>query len=75
MKQEARKFVRAEKEKAYLSGQLRCAALFEIALSTPLEWEVILMTLLPMLQSICSLQGSISGAVSMTQQREESVQH
>jgi len=64
MKQETRKSVRMAKEKAYLSGRLRCAVLLEIALSAPLDCEVILMTLLPMLRSIRSLERSISGAVS-----------
>ena len=49
IKQETRKYVWMAKEKAYLPVQLRCAALLEIYLSSPLESEVILMTLLPML--------------------------
>ena len=52
--QEARKSVRMAKEKAYLSGRLQCAALLEIALSAPLDYEVNLTTLLPMLRSILS---------------------
>ena len=60
MKQEARKSVWVAKEKAYLSVRLRCAALLGIALSAPLDCEVILMTLLPMLWLICSLERSIS---------------
>ena len=63
MKQEARKSVRMAKDKAYLSGWLWCAALLEIALSAPLDCEVILMTLLPMLRLIRSSETSISGAV------------
>ena len=63
------------KEKAYLQVRLRCAALLEIALSAPLDREVILMTLLPMLRSIRALERSISGAVPITQQRSEAVQH
>ena len=62
MKQEARKYVQMAKEWTYLSGWLRCAALIEIALSTPMDCEVIFMTLLPMLRLICSLERSISGA-------------
>ena len=75
MKQEARKSVRMAKDKVYLSGLLRCAALLEMDLSEPLDCEVILMTLLPMLCLIHSLEKSISGAVSTTQQRAEAVQH
>ena len=67
MKQETMKSVWMAKEKTYLSGQLWCAALLEIALSALLDGEVILMTLLPMLWSISSLERSISGAVSTTQ--------
>ena len=63
MKQEERKYVWMAKEKAYMSGQLRCAALLEIALSAPLECDMILMTLLPILWSIRYLEISISGAV------------
>ena len=63
MKQEKRKSVRMAKEKAYLSGWLRCADLLEIALPTTLDCEVILMTLLPMLRSIPSLERSISRGV------------
>ena len=75
MKQEARKSMWLAKEKAYLQVRLRCAALLEIALSAPLDREVILMTLLPMLRSIRALERSISGAVPITQQRSEAVQH
>ena len=75
MEQEARKSMCMEKEKACLSGWLRCAALLEITLSVPLDCEVILMTLLPMIWSIYSLERSISGAVSTTQEREEAVKH
>ena len=64
MKQEARKSVRVAKEKAYLSGRIWCAALLEMSLSSTLECKVILMTLLPILWLICSLEVSISGAVS-----------
>ena len=64
MKQETRTSVRMAKDKAYLSGRLRCAALIEIDISAPLDCEVILMTLLPMLRSIRSVEISISGAVS-----------
>ena len=71
MKQETRNSVWVEKEKAYLSGRLRCAALLEISLSGPLDCEVILMTLLPIHQSICSLERSIFGAVLTTQQRAD----
>ena len=63
------------KEKAYLSGQLWCADLFDIDLSAPLDCEVILITILQMIWLICSLEISISGAVSMTQQRAEAVHH
>ena len=73
MKQEERESVRKAKENAYLSGRIWCASMLEIALSTPLDCEVILMTLLSMLHLIRSLQISISGAVSLTHQREESV--
>ena len=52
--QEARKSVRMAKEKAYLSGRLRCAAPLEISLSALLDREVILTTLLPMLRLIHS---------------------
>ena len=52
--QEARKSVRMAKEKAYLSGRLRCAAPLEIYLSAPLDREVILTTLLPTLWLIRS---------------------
>ena len=75
MKQEARKSVWMEKEKAYLSVRLRCAALLEISISAPLDCEVIFMMLLTMLRLIRSLEISISGALSTTQQREEAVQH
>ena len=53
--QEARKSVRMAKEKAYLSGRLRCAAPLEIYLSAPLDREVMLTTLLPTLRLIRSL--------------------
>ena len=52
------------KEKAYLSGRLRCADLLEITIYAPLDCEGILMTLLPMLRSICFSERSIYGAVS-----------
>ena len=52
------------KEKAYLSERLMCAALIEISPSAPLECEAILMTLLPILRLIHSLEISISGAMS-----------
>ena len=64
MKQETRKSVRMTKDKPYLSGWLWCADLLEIALPATLDCEVILMTLLPMLRSIPSLERSISGGVS-----------
>ena len=41
MKQEARKSVRTEMENAYLSGRLWCDALLDIAISEPLECDVI----------------------------------
>ena len=66
MKQEARKSVQMAKEKAYLSGRLWCAALLEISIYAPLDCEVDLMRILPMLRSIRSLERSISGAVSTT---------
>ena len=75
MKQEATNPVWMETEKAYLSGRLCCAALLELALSTPLDYELILMALLSMLRSIRSLERSISGSESMTHQRTEAVQH
>ena len=59
MKQEARKSVWMTKDKAYLSGRLWCAALLEIYLYAPLDCADILMTLLPMLWSIRSLERSI----------------
>ena len=74
-KQEARKSVRTEKEKAHLSGRLLCTYLIEISLSAPLDCEVILMALLPMLRLIRSLEISIYGVLSTTQQRAEEVQH
>ena len=74
-KQEARKSVQMAKYMAYLSGRLWCAAQLEIALSAPLDCEVILMTLSPMLLLIRSLERSISGAVSTTHQRADAVQH
>ena len=67
--------MRMEKEKAYLSGRLWCDAMLEIALSAPLERKVILMILLPIIRSIRSLEISIYGVVSTTQQRAEAVQH
>ena len=73
MKQEAGKSVWMANNKAYLSGRLWCADLLEIALSAPLDCEVILMTLLPMIRLIRSLERSISGALSMTHQRAEAV--
>ena len=75
IKQEASNSVWMAKEEAYLPGQIRCAALLEIALSTPLDCEIILMMFLTMLWLIRSLERSISGAVSMAQQRAEAVQH
>ena len=75
MKQEARKSVLMAKDKAYLSGRIRCAALLETALYAPLECEVILIMLLPMLWWIHSLERSISGAVLTKQQRSEAMQH
>ena len=75
MKQNTRKYVCMAKDKAYLSGRLLCAALLAIYLSAPLECEVILMTILPMLWLIRSLEISISGVVSMKHQREEAVKH
>ena len=75
MNQEARKSVRIEKEKSHLSGRLRCADLLEIPLSTNLDCEVLLMTRLPILRLIHSLERSISGAMSTTQHRAEAVQH
>ena len=75
MNHEARKSVRMSKEKAYLSGRIRCAALLEISLSATLDWEVILMTLLPMFRLIRFLDISVSEAVPTTQQRVEAVQH
>ena len=74
MKQEARKSVWIAKEKSYLSGRIRCAALLEISLSATLDLKLILMTLLSMLHLIRSLGRSISRAVSTTQQRAEAVQ-
>ena len=75
VKQWARNYVWMAKEEAYLSEWLWCAALLGIALSEPLDCEAILITLLPMLRSIRSLETSIYGAVKTTQQREEAVQH
>ena len=75
MKQEARKSVRTENEKAYLSGRLQCADLIEISLSAPLDYEVSLMTLLPMLWLIRYMEKSMSGAISTTHQRSEEVEH
>ena len=75
MKQEARKSVWMAKEKAHLPGRLWCAALLEIALSTPLDCEAILMMHLQMIWPICYLEIPISGAVSTTQQRAEAVHH
>ena len=72
-KKEARKSVWIAKDKAYLSGRLQCAALIKIALSEPLECEVILMSLVPMLWFIRSLERSISVAVSTTKHRAEAV--
>ena len=56
MNQEARKSVRMAKEKAYRSGRLWCDDLLKIDLSGPLDCKVILMTLLPMLRLIRSLE-------------------
>ena len=64
MKQETRKYVRMENEKTLLSGSIWCAAMLEIARSTPLDCEVISMMLLPIILFIRSLERSISGAVS-----------
>ena len=75
MNKEARNYVRMGKEKEYLSGRLRCSAMLEVSISATFVYEVILMTLLPMLRSIRSLEISISGAVPTTQQRVQSVQH
>ena len=75
MKQEARKYVLMTNEKAYLPRRFQCAAMLEIELSALLEFEVILMMLLPMFWSIRYLERSISGAVSTTKQRAEEVQH
>ena len=61
--QEARNSVRTEKEEAYLLGQLCCVTLLEITIFAPLEHKVVLMTLLPMLRLILSLERSIYGAV------------
>ena len=55
MKKESKNYFLMAKEKSYLSGRLHCADLLEIALSTPLEYEVVLMTILPTLQLIRSL--------------------
>ena len=63
------------KDKAYLSGRLRCAALLEIAISAPLDCEVILMTLLPMIRLIRSLERLISEAVSTIKQRAEAMRN
>ena len=75
MNQESRKYVCMAKEKEYLSGRLWFGTLLEIALSAPLDCEVILMKLSTMLPSIRSLEISISGAVSMTQQMAEAMKH
>ena len=56
MKQEATKPVWMEKEKAYLSRPLWCADLLELDLSAPLDCELILMAILPMLFLIRSLE-------------------
>ena len=75
IKQEARKYERMLKEKAYLSGRLWCAAPIGKSLSAHLDCEVILMSFLPMLLLIRSLERSISEEVSTKHHRKESVQH
>ena len=73
--QDARKSVRMENDKAYLSGRLWCADLIEISLSATLDCKASLMMLLPMLWLILYLEISMSGAVSTTQQRADAVEH
>ena len=54
--QDTRKFEQITKEKACLSGRVQCSALLEVYFYAHLECEVILMTLLPILWLILSLE-------------------
>ena len=73
--QESKKSMSMAEEKAYLPGWVWYAALLEIDFSASLNCELVLMTLLPIIWLICSLERSIYAVVSMTQQRAEAVQH